>query len=178
VWTKGTEEELLRINSIATAQMEPVQPLLQHGSVVKALVSFHFIQEEDKSLGPAGVSRSVLRTLLRFRSGVLALGEDFPRSNDAFWAEEHFPSFANNKLAGHAPFYCRIFAPEEPKRVLLLFHVSFVRGDDLANEAETLRLLMPETAIVLPEAPTSWARSLLSHVPCEIFAKETVEASR
>jgi len=80
------------------------------------------------------------------------MAEDPPENPP--WGEDDFQAFLRENVEPQAPFRCRVYMPEEqPQRLLVLLHGSMVQGDDLVAEAETLRKLMPETAVALPEAP-------------------------
>mmetsp|Transcript_22973 Transcript_22973/g.78226 ORF Transcript_22973/g.78226 Transcript_22973/m.78226 type:complete len:845 (+) Transcript_22973:83-2617(+) len=66
------------------------------------------------------------------------------------------PETAETQVSPLTPFKCRLVGPATGaavRRVLVLLHGWRVSGDDLESEAEALRILLPDTVVVLPEAP-------------------------
>jgi len=154
-WTETTEEELRGLERFARAQVDVIRPVCDHQRILAELEKVGFIGKSDFTLGIDGVATQILRALLRGRAGKLVLGEPGADGGDLPWQEDAFPVFVD-KILLLAPFHCRVLVPEDqpPQRLLILFHGSYVRGDDLVSEAETLRGMMPDVAVVLPEAPT------------------------
>eukprot|EP00445_Apocalathium_hangoei_P084059 CAMPEP_0204212814 /NCGR_PEP_ID=MMETSP0361-20130328/75519_1 /ASSEMBLY_ACC=CAM_ASM_000343 /TAXON_ID=268821 /ORGANISM="Scrippsiella Hangoei, Strain SHTV-5" /LENGTH=1245 /DNA_ID=CAMNT_0051177193 /DNA_START=64 /DNA_END=3802 /DNA_ORIENTATION=- len=152
-WTTEAEQELLRVEATTRRQVSPLRNWCVHNAVLEELERAGLLSPLDRTLGPAGIATRILRLLLGCRLGNLVLAEQ-PLQNGLPWSEHSFDQFLVEKIEPLAPFYCRILEPDEPpQRILVLLHGSLVPGDGLVPEAETLRKFMPETAIVLPEAP-------------------------
>uniref|UniRef100_A0A7S4SR51 Phospholipase/carboxylesterase/thioesterase domain-containing protein n=1 Tax=Alexandrium monilatum TaxID=311494 RepID=A0A7S4SR51_9DINO len=140
------EEELRGLHRTAVRQVELLRPSLQAAAVVTELQQSGLLSYKVASRGEAAMAKSILTTLLLSRLG--EGGTSFPH-----WEEAGFQAYLQETVAPLTPFRCRTFTPPSVRRVLLLLHGSLVAGDDLASEAEVLQRLLPETAIVLPEAP-------------------------
>jgi len=142
--TEGLEE----LDKQTRAQVELIKPALKESAVVAQLQQSGLLSSSDVTGGADSMAKVILRTLLLKRT---KSGDALPFKH---WSHDDFKEYTAKEIEPLIPFLCRSLPAEKAvQRVLILLHGNLVCGDDLASEADVLHRFMPETVIVMPEAP-------------------------